>query len=179
MTNDDGRFDGTVRRADRDDFDDVRALLDLWKHGQRSTPRSWVELEASGQFLLARDPSGAPVGLFEGHHHFSNWDIVQDWKHLGEDPCGSYGISLFVMPRSRRTGVGSALLRQFIADAESAGSRLIVILPDEAQDGLRARLRFFRHHGFEWLADADGREPGLMGRLPDSEPPQEMGAYRA
>ncbi|KRD43752.1 hypothetical protein ASE38_05970 [Cellulomonas sp. Root930] len=147
------------------DFSDVRALLEMWKPGQRVTPRRPADL-ATGRslFLLARLSNGAPVGLVEGHHDWTNWELLADWGHLTDADRGSYLLSLFVDPSVRSDQVGTALVDAFVAEAVGAGSPLVVVIPDAEPFSYERRLSFFRRCDFIPLAVTVPQPTWIWGR---------------
>lgn len=158
-----------VAVASAAEFSDVRALLEKWKPGERFTPRGADELaSAHAHFLIARLANGVPVGLIEGHHDWTNWELLVDWGHLTDADPGSYLLSIFVDPSFQSRGVGTALVDAFVAEATLAGRPLVVVIPDEEPDGYEARRRFFHRCGFGPLAVTVQQPTWLWGRALDS-----------
>lgn len=144
--------------SSRDD-DLVLELLSRWKP---ASARAFVGNFRSEQ-LVAWSQAG-PVGVLVGTHDFGNWDILEDYQHLGDADRGSYVQAMWVDPQRRGQGVGSALLETFVAQAAGIGSRVVVTFPDEEDRGRIERVRFFERNGFGFLDYPCGvREPWLMG----------------
>ena len=151
---------GSVRTVEIDWAEDdpaIDVLLREWKGKSHGGLRY--------RYLLAR-VDGDAVGVLEGHHEWANWHLLEDWQHLLGTPArGSYLRSLFVRPAHRRHGLGGLLLERFVLDARERGRAVVVAWPDEAGVGRDDRLRFFRHHGFEFARyPRGGRDPWLMTR---------------
>lgn len=90
---------------------------------------------AIGQILLARDASGAVVGM--ASLLFSISTALGARVALLED--------MVVSPQARNNGLGSELLQAAIVQARSLGCRRITLLTD--LDNLAAQ-RFYARHGF-------------------------------
>lgn len=138
----------------------VQALFEEWK------PLEWGGTKSYGRYLyFAARVDGELVGALEGHHDYGNWDVLEDYQHLGDDQRGSYVSALYVRPTRRRRGVAGALLDAFIADAQTHETPVIVAWPDEDRDGREARIALNRSRGFEFARYPEGvREPWLMTR---------------
>ncbi len=137
----------------------VADLLSRWKTDVSSFVRS------SRMVHFVAWLEGVPVGVLSGHHDWGNWGLFEEYQHLPERESGSYVAAIYVDPDVRSQGIGTALLRAFTADAEAAGSPLVITWPDEHEAGREVRVGFFARNGFAFLAYPNGsREPWLMGR---------------
>ncbi|MFJ3692122.1 GNAT family N-acetyltransferase [[Kitasatospora] papulosa] len=80
------------------------------------------------------------------------------------EPGGGYPaprariMKLIVSSRFRRRGVGTALVRKFVADARSAHLDSLVLYPDPQESGYERRMAFFASCGMQ-KTDS----PGLIG----------------
>lgn len=147
-----------IEVAQTDDTAVVLNLLTEWK----ADPGAFVGSDR--MVHLVAQVEGQPVGVLVGTHDFGNWPLLDRYQHLSEDVQGSYVQAMFVEPEHRSQGVGGALLRAFVAQAETAGAPVVVAWPDEDEEGREERVRFFERSGFTFLAYPGGvREPWLMG----------------
>ena len=110
-----------------------------------------------GMVVLVAVDAGAVVGWLEG---------VLDGAYTGPgaptNPPHGYVLGVVVSSAHRRSGVGSALLDRFAAEARTAGVRWVFLFPDESE-GVEGRVRFFAAAGFVPVDDPDEVFPA-MGR---------------
>lgn len=99
------------------------------------------DLEHLG-FVVARDePQGRPIGV-------AAWEDAAP----GSCPPGRSALllhGLYVLPDRQGAGVGSALLREVLAEAAAQGRDGVLVRAQREAEG------FFRRHGFERLDVAD------------------------
>lgn len=153
-----------IRRATRTDLASVWRLLEDWKPGRHLTANDFISSRGSrGNFLLALW-GDEPAGVLEGHHQWTNWELLSDWQHLGGAERGSYLISLYVAPQFRSRGIGSGLVAAFIEEAIDAGSPLVLTIPDEDPNQRDARREFFAQRGFAPIGVTMPQPTWIWGR---------------
>jgi len=101
-----------------------------WMAGQRGWRTFWV----------ARD-GARPVGMVNL--------LVVERMPRPRLPSGGWGYlgNLFVLPASRRSGVGTLLVEAVLADATARGLERVMVHPNERS------LPFWRHSAFSRAAD--------------------------
>jgi GNAT superfamily N-acetyltransferase len=139
----------TVRRATVPDAGEVAHLLDRFNR-EYDTPSPGPEV------LTAR-----LAGLLAGTHTFAL---------LSGEPCAGVALvtlrpnvwypgpvalldELYVVPKQRSNGIGSAIISRLIADAHAIGVGLIEINVDQADVDAQ---RFYERHGFSGLEPDTG-----------------------
>ena len=141
------------RHAGPQDLDDVVRLIaefrDWW--GKEDPSEATIRDAASRlldddrtEFLLARDDSGAAVGVCQLRYRSSVW--------TGSDDC--WLEDLFVSERARSDGHGRALVEAAFESARARGCRRIELDVNEQNE---AALRFYESLGFTTEPKPPGR----------------------
>jgi N6-L-threonylcarbamoyladenine synthase len=115
------------------------------------------ELREGQGWRLVAAASGEVVGFALGRKYADEWHLMD----------------IAVAPRARKQGVGTGLLRVFVADADKAGKPVLL----EVREHNQAAIALYEGHGFSALAVRRGyypdtgenalvmwREPGPEGR---------------
>ena len=116
--------------------------------------------DATRPFLFHVD--GEPVGYiqywFVGHHHNEQWTKDHPW--LLELPAAAVGVDLSIgEPQLLAQGIGSAVLKAFVARLRREGYATIVIDPEP--NNARA-IRAYRKAGFAPIPHLQGRTDGVL-----------------
>jgi len=149
-------MEGPVRVAETEDAADVARLLnDFRVHLEKDGPSEAEILasverilsEGSGEFLLADNRDGGPVGVCQLRYRWSVWTSSEDcWL---ED--------LFVSEEQRGRGLGRALVEAVMKRAAARGCGRVELDVYEHDEGPRA---LYRKAGFN--DDSKGRERSLL-----------------
>jgi GNAT superfamily N-acetyltransferase len=102
---------------------------------------SWMDEERGRRtFWIARD-GGRPVGMVNL--------LVVERMPRPRNPSGRWGYlgNLFVLPRHRRSGVGTLLVESVLVDAAAHGLARVVVHPNEQS------LPFWRRSPFREASD--------------------------
>lgn len=160
-----------VRASSDSHFEDLHELRSEWHPAPCAPPR--MRAHAGTAVVLLAYSRGSAVGFTQSRHHRGGWDHVSESPPADSSDVTTFGDWIYVKPANRDSGVGAALLDAMVADAQSAGSVTIAIMPDESDTegdddtSLRARQRFFERHGFRLSTpggNCKGMEPWIYIR---------------
>jgi ribosomal protein S18 acetylase RimI-like enzyme len=104
--------------------------------------------------------SDTVVGLLEGRFNCEYDERYAPAAHPGPQ---AWIFNIVVYPGCRRLGIGSLLIKEFVADAAEAGCTYVALEVNlQHGDGLPGRLAFFSRSGFVVLATI-ANLPEIMG----------------
>lgn len=146
-----------VRRSRPRDFHQIAEILESMGHDGEA----WDYREAADDGLQLPFPSwvsvdGAQVvGMLEGRF---NSEYDDRFQQSNFPPPQAWVYLIGVSHDFRRRGIGRALLRQFSQEAVVAGCGFVALMPDNGDDHLEERIRFFRACGLEPLNTDDASD---------------------
>ncbi len=122
----------TVRKATRNDLDDIKALADAHRHELGFVRRPALSAAIDRREVLVTQKCGVFVGFLEYHHR-------KDWQTT------LYHVA--VKSEFRRQGIGRALMDALESEAHAEGKRMILL---KCAEVLPAN-RFYERFGCQWV----------------------------